>query len=156
MTRTRYVLRAGNLLAVLIATSLASGGVAFAQPPPQAAGDPREAVSLSPKETEELLAGMRTYLETIQGIVTAIAENDTERVSSIAPKSGAKLLHGVNPFTGLKLPVPFASMSFDTHDKFDKLAELAAKGGSRSEVLTALRDIMGNCISCHASYRLAP
>ena len=58
--------------------------------------------------------------------------------------------------TGLKLPLGFASMSFDTHDKFDKLAEKAKRGASRAEVLTDLRDIMGNCVSCHASYRLAP
>lgn len=47
-------------------------------------------------------------------------------------------------------------MSFDTHDKFDKLAEKATRGRSRAELLSDLRDIMGNCISCHASYRLAP
>ena len=147
--------RTGSFLAALIAACLACGS-ALAQQPPQSAGDPREAVSLSPKETEELLAGMRTYLETIQGIVAAIAENDTKRVPGIASKSGAKMLQGVAPLTGLKLPVPFVSISFDTHDKFDKLADLAKRGGSRSEILTSLRDIMGNCIGCHATYRLAP
>jgi hypothetical protein len=126
-----------------------------AQQPPQAQGDPREAVALSPAEAEILLTGMRTYLETIQGIVAAMAENEVARVPDIAVKSGAKLLHNVNPVTGLKVPLGFASMSFDTHDKFDKLAEKARRGTSRSEVLVDLRDIMGNCISCHASYRLA-
>ena len=47
-------------------------------------------------------------------------------------------------------------MSFDTHDKFDKLAEKAAKGESRSVILKDLRDVMANCISCHTAYRLAP
>jgi len=129
---------------------------AMTQHAPNPKGDSREAISLATKETATLLAGMRTYLETIQGIVAAIAENDVKRVPAIAKKSGAKLLNGVDPFTGLKLPLGFTSMSFDTHDKFDKLADKASKGASRSVILTDLRDIMGNCISCHAVYRLAP
>jgi hypothetical protein len=128
----------------------------FAQQPPQSQGDPREAVALSPEEAEALLAGMRTYLETIQGIVAAMAENHVDQVPGIASRSGAKLLENVVPSTGLKVPLGFGMMAFDTHDKFDKLAEKARRGTSRSEVLNDLRDIMGNCISCHASYRLAP
>lgn len=151
MSRFRHFLAFAACLA-----ALAAGLPAAAQQPPQAKGDPREAVALSPAEAEVLLAGMRTYLETIQGIVAAMAENDVRRVADIAPKSGAKLLNNVNPVTGLKLPIGFASMSFDTHDKFDKLAEKASRGSSRAEILNDLRDIMGNCISCHASYRLAP
>ncbi len=133
-----------------------SASPVIAQHAPLAKGDPREAVNLSPKETAEFLAGMRTYLETIQGIVAAMAENKSARVPAIAKKSGAKLLNGVSLFTGLKLPLGFTSMSFDTHDKFDKLADKAAKGASRSIILADLRDIMGNCISCHAMYRFAP
>jgi hypothetical protein len=128
----------------------------LAQRPPQAQGDPREAVALNPAETEKMLAGMRMYLETIQGIVAALAENDTTRIPEIAMKSGAKMLEEVAPTTGLKTPMGFSMMSFDTHDKFDKLADKAAKGTSRGEMLSDLRDIMGNCISCHAAYRLAP
>lgn len=129
---------------------------ALAQHPPQARGDPREAVALAPAEVENLLAGMRTYLEAIQDIVAAMAENQVSRVPDIATKSGAKALQSVTPLTGLKLPLGFASLSFDTHDKFDQLAEKAKRGTSRAEVLKDLRDIMANCIGCHAAYRLAP
>ena len=134
---------------------IAAIGPALAQRAPQPHGDPREAVSLSPEEAATLLSGMRTYLETIQGIVTALAENKISHVPEIAAKSGAGMLKDVSPVTGLKAPLGFTSMSLDTHDKFDKLADAAHRGTSRSEVLTALRDIMGNCISCHATYRLA-
>jgi len=128
----------------------------MAQHPPQAKGDPREAVALTPAETEELLRGMRTYLETLQDLVAVLAENRIDRVAEIASKSGARLLSKASPVTGLKVPIGFASMSFDTHDKFDRLADKARHGTSRSEVLGDLRDIMNNCVSCHASYRLAP
>ncbi|WP_041316464.1 hypothetical protein [Hyphomicrobium nitrativorans] len=149
----RKALSAATLLAIL---SSAAALPALAQRAPQAHGDPREAVALSPVEAEDMLAGMRTYLETIQGIVAAMAENDIDRVPPIAAKSGAKMLRDVNPVTGLKAPIGFSMMSFDTHDKFDKLAEKARAGTSRTEVLADLRDILGNCIACHASYRLAP
>lgn len=113
-------------------------------------------MALDAAEVEALLSGMRTYLESIQGVVAAMAENDVGRVPEIAAKSGARMLKDVSPVTGLKAPLGFTSMSLDTHDKFDKLAEAAKRGASRTEVLLALRDIMANCISCHAAYRLAP
>ena len=47
-------------------------------------------------------------------------------------------------------------MSLDTDDKFDKLAEKAEHGASRTEILNDLSSIMSNCVSCHALYRLAP
>jgi hypothetical protein len=144
-------------LLVICALSATIAGVsAMAQQPPVAKGDPREAVALAPGEVETLLSGMRTYLESIQGIVEVMAENKVARVSTIASKAGSKLLQTTSPMTGLKVPLGFTSMSFDTHDKFDKLAEKAERGASRTEILTDLSTIMSNCVSCHASYRLAP
>lgn len=115
----------------------------------------RETLTLSPAEAAEMLSGMRTYLETIQDLVSALAENQVGRVPEIAAKSGAMLLGNVNPFTGLKAPIGFTMMSLDTHEKFDQLAEKARRGVSRTEVLADLRDILGNCTGCHAAYRLA-
>jgi hypothetical protein len=120
------------------------------------AADTRTQVVLEPAERDLLLSGMRTYLESVQGIVAALAENHPDRVAAIAAKSGAKLLQDVSPLTAPKLPLAFMSMSFDTHDKFDKLAVRAARTASRSEVLGDLRDILGNCTSCHMSFRVVP
>lgn len=156
MNRRHRPFAAAALLASVAIVAVTFPAPVPAQRPPQAKGDPREAVALNPDEAERLLAGMRTYLETIQGIVAALAENDIGRVPDIAARSGNKLLEGVGPLTGLKVPLGFSSMSFDTHDKFDKLADKARRGSSRTELLTDMRDIMGNCISCHATYRLAP
>jgi nitrate/TMAO reductase-like tetraheme cytochrome c subunit len=121
-----------------------------AQHVPQANGDTRQVVALTPSEAEIMLTGMRTYLETIQGIVAALHSSD------IAAKSGARMLDSVAPTTGLKVPLDFTMISLDTHDKFDKLADKMRRGTSRTEVLSDMRNIMSNCISCHASYRLAP
>ncbi len=119
-------------------------------------GDPREAVALTPSETRTLLAGMRTYLETIQEIIEAAAESKIARVSAIASKSGSKLLQTTSPMTALQVPLGFTAMSLDTHDKFDQLAKKAEQGSSRTEILADLGAIMSNCVSCHASYRLVP
>ena len=147
--------RAGRaIMLALWMTACAAPAAAGAQP--EAKGDAREVVALAPAEAATMLAGMRTYLETIQGIVAALAANDSARIAAIAAESGAKQLHTVSPVTGLKAPVGFAMMSLDTHDKFDKLADKARRGTSRTEVLADLRDIMANCMSCHATYRLGP
>jgi cytochrome c556 len=143
--------------ALVLALSTAAGAVLpLAGSPAGAKEDTREVVALAPAEAATMLAGMRTYLETIQDIVAALAENDNARIAKIAAESGAKQLHTVSPITGLKTPMGFAMMSLDTHDKFDKLADKARRGTSRTEVLADLRDIMANCMSCHATYRLGP
>jgi hypothetical protein len=136
--------------------AMLAGVPAMAKHPHRARRDSREALALAPAEVETLLAGMRTYLETSQGIVAALAENKAARVPEIATKSGVKLLQNTDPLSGFKLPLGFTMLSLDTHDKFDKLAEKARQGASRSELLTDLGNILGNCVSCHAAYKLGP
>ncbi|MGZ8394996.1 MAG: hypothetical protein ACXW34_04610 [Nitrospira sp.] len=148
--RNRAVVAIIALSTTLIAVPI------FAQHAPQAHGDTRQVVVLAPSEAATMLTGMRNYLETIQGIVAALAENDTMGSSDIAAKSGARMLESVPPTTGLKVPLGFTMMSLDTHDKFDKLADKMRRGTSRTEVLSDLRNIMSNCISCHDSYRMGP
>lgn len=138
--------------AAVAAALLAGSTSAWAQSAPLP--DTREAITLTAPERDHLLAGMRTYLESVQGIVSAMAENDLTRVSSSAEKSGAKLLLDVFPTATLKMPLGFTSMSLDTHDKFDKLAGRAKHSPTRSQVLTDLRDLLANCMSCHAAYRI--
>lgn len=129
---------------------------AIAEQSSKTKGDPREAVALAPSETRTMLAGMRTYLETIQEIIEAVSESKIARVrvSAIASKAGSKLLQTTSPMTALEVPLGFTAMSLDTHDKFDQLAKKAEQGVSRTEILADLGAIMSNCVSCHASYRL--
>lgn len=154
MSNWNAALRALSLLAAGAATLLSSPQLL--QPAYATGLDERTAIVLTPTERDVMLAGMRTYLETTQGIVAALADNQPDRVAAIAAKSGARLLQTVSPATAPKLPLGFMSMSFDTHDKFDKLSAKAARTASRSEVLSDLRDILGNCTSCHMTYRAVP
>ena len=70
--------------AILVVSLSTTAAPTLAQRAPQSQGDAREAVALNPVEAEKMLTGMRTYLETIQGIVAALAENDTSRVPALA------------------------------------------------------------------------
>lgn len=144
------------LLATMPLAAAIAAVPATAEQSPRTKGDPREAVALAPSETRTMLAGMRTYLETIQEIIEAVAESKVARVSAIASKSGSKLLQTTSPMTALEVPLGFTAMSLDTHEKFDQLAKKAEQGASRTEILTDLSAIMSNCVSCHATYRLVP
>ncbi len=150
MTNVRRALLAS---AIVFTAGLCLDTQIVSAPAVAVGSDQRTEIILDAAERDVMLAGMRTYLESVQGIVAALAENHPDRVASIAAKSGNKLLQTVSPLTAAKLPLAFMSMSFDTHDKFDKLAARAAKTASRSEVLSDLRDILGNCTSCHMSFR---
>lgn len=144
--------RAGAAVLVLAAAA----SVMTAAPAGAAGIDDRTTITLDAAEREHLLSGMRSYLASIQGIVAALAENKTPDITEAAKASGAKALQTVSPVTAMKLPAGFVSMSFDTHDKFDKLAEKAQKQPSRGEILSDVRDLLANCTTCHMSYRLGP
>jgi hypothetical protein len=142
----------------------AAAAIAFAALPsaPEVAADTgssthdaRETILLSVRDREHMLAGMRIYLESVQGIITALATNNLKEVGPSARKSGAKLLDTANPALAISLPIGFTTMSVDTHEKFDSLAAKAAAGTSRIEVLNELTLILANCTTCHASYRIS-
>ncbi len=118
-------------------------------------GDQRNEISLNPGEREMLLAGMRIYLRSVQGIVEALAANNLKGVGESAARSGNKMLQEVSPVTAWKLPLGFTTMSLATHEQFDALARRAARSPSRSEVLSDLDAILANCTSCHETYRVS-
>lgn len=121
-----------------------------------AESDQRIEVVLDAGERATLLAGMRVYLESIQSLTAALAESRAQHAEASVRRSGAKMLQDVSPLTALKLPVGFMSMSLDTHDKFDQLADRIARSASRTEVLSDLTAILANCTSCHMTYRVVP
>ncbi len=120
------------------------------------AGDTRETIALPAAEAEELRAGMRIYLESVQGIVEAMATAKSAGAADYARKSGESMLGPKALVAGLSLPAGFIGMSIDTHRKFDALAREAASGAPRLQLLKSLNDILANCTSCHAAYRLKP
>lgn len=124
--------------------------------PPAAPADTREAITLNAHERARMLEGMRAYLEALQGITAALAANDSKGVADYARRAGARMLETAPASVPLKSPIAFTAASLNTHEKFDVLAERAGNSASRGEVLGALAEIMANCTTCHATYRVVP
>lgn len=135
------------LLLVILAAALPhpDQGVAAGQ---------REKVPMTIAERERLLAGMRTYLESVEKITVALAGRHIEEIPKNARRSGKAMLATVEPATALTMPVGFTILSLDTHEKFDALADKAAAKAPRSELLADLGALLANCTGCHATYRI--
>lgn len=114
---------------------------------------PRERIELSAREREHLKAGMRAYLESIQGIVAGLAMHDFKAVARAATKSGKAAIADVSPALALSLPPQFTLMSVDTHERFDALAKDALALRTNLAVQKRLDEVLTNCTSCHAMYR---
>lgn len=144
------------LLAVVLASALAGAAEKKAPPStvPPIVTDDREAIVLTASERAQMLKGMRTYLDCLQGITEALAKTNDKGVAEYARRAGAKMLLDVPVMVPVKMPVAFTALSLATHDKFDQLAARAEKSASRGEVLSALAEIMVNCTSCHSAYRV--
>lgn len=117
--------------------------------------DQRTPIELTSDEAEELRAGMRAYLASIQGIVEALPRNKMARVASAAKQVGMGMVDDIPVALVLKLPPGFVVLSMDTHQKFGALARTAEEAGTKSSVLASLQEILANCSACHSSYRIA-
>jgi hypothetical protein len=117
--------------------------------------DQRTPIELTKDEAEELRAGMRAYLASIQGIVEALPRNKMAQVASAAKQAGMGMVDDIPVALVLKLPPGFVVLSMDTHQKFDALARTAEEAGTKSSVLASLQEILANCTACHSSYRIA-
>lgn len=148
-----------RVLAVLAVLLLDAGPTGIETNAARAAAGPgrdtREALVLTPRESERMLAGMRIYLESVQGIISSLATNQTKEVANHAERSGKKLLENVEPGIAFAVPIGFTSMSLDTHAKFDELAQKARKGTSKLEIISDLSAILANCTTCHAAYKIS-
>ena len=116
--------------------------------------DGRMAINLDPGETDLVLMEMRMFLESVQQIIKAANEEDMATVAEAARRVG-KAAQAAVPGTLMgKLPMEFKQLGFDTHSKFDLLAQNAEEFGDGGHTLSLLSTLMQNCTSCHAGYRL--
>ncbi|MBL4732589.1 MAG: hypothetical protein JKY82_08345 [Rhizobiaceae bacterium] len=117
------------------------------------ADDGRTAIFLSEGERDLVLAEMRGFLEGVQEITAALAENDMKEVASSAHALGMASAGAAPASLMAKLPLEFMTMGMGTHEAFDALAIEAEDLGDQKVILTKLSDLMNNCTTCHAGYR---
>lgn len=118
------------------------------------ATDTREALVLERADGDHLLAGMRGYLASVQGIVDGLARSDMAAVAESARKSGAAMLGEIRLSAIVGLPPGFVLASLATHQKFDELASAATAGATRLAVLDSLSALLASCNACHEAYRV--
>lgn len=115
--------------------------------------DQRRAIITSKENKDFVMAEMRGFLETIQEINLGLTHNNPEQIIKAAEKAGGAATEHIP--TGLlkALPIEFKKLGFDTHDKFDQLAEAVRKKYNKEQTQEQLNGILSNCTSCHKSYK---
>jgi hypothetical protein len=116
--------------------------------------DGRTAVLLLPAERNLVLAEMRGLLEAVQAITVAALDGDMDAVTATASRVGMAAAQGESAQMLGKLPLAFMKLGMSTHKGFDDLADLAREGGDGPQVLRQMGQLMLNCTSCHAGYRI--
>lgn len=119
------------------------------------AADTRIPVWLNEIEHEFVLAEMRGFVESLQLVLSGLAKDDMKTVAEAAKKSGKATANNAPSTLGKKFPSAFAMLGGATHQLWDKLAAEAEDMGNKNELLKQLGILLNNCVTCHASYRLA-
>lgn len=134
------------IIGVMIYMFLIRGSVAPSE-------DGRMAIVLNKSERNMMLSDMRKFLENVQIITVALGKNDMEAIVIAAENVGTR---DENPPPTLiaKLPLEFKTMGFSTHEAFDELAKTAKNNGDIQTVAAGLGNILNNCTTCHAAYKI--
>jgi len=135
---------------VLIATSLSIIFLSSAF----AKDDPRTPIELTESERNLVLEEMRTFLDTVRSITVSLSEEDMNKIAKSAKKVGMAAAGGVPPELTAKLPLQFKMLAMKIHKGFDQIALDATEMGDKQQTLEQLGALMGNCVACHAIYKL--
>jgi len=116
--------------------------------------DNRQAINLTQDERNLVLAEMRTFLDTVRMVTIALAQDDYAAINATAKKVGMAAAGQVPPELSNKLPKQFKQMAMRVHQSFDLIALDAEAMEDKQQTLEQLGALMGNCVSCHAIFRL--
>lgn len=113
------------------------------------------AVVAFPKELKEhTLTNMRHHLQAIDGILEALAKNDTDKAADIAEQQlgmSSLSLHGAHKASAY-MPLAMRKAGMRLHHTASKFALIAPEGDNR-KTFAALREVTLSCISCHAQFK---
>ena len=113
----------------------------------------RQAIILTEKERTLVLQEMRSFLESVQTIISSLASDDWESITKAARKSGRAEQEAVPATLGKKLPKAFKKLGGSTHKAFDALALDSKDMEDKQQTLNQLGSLMKNCVACHAIYK---
>jgi len=119
-----------------------------------ASEDGRTAIVVTEGERQLLLAEMRGFLEAIQAITQAAGNDDMATIATVARSVGSASTNEVPVALMGKLPLEFKTLGFSTHNLFDELAMNSEDIGDASIMMTGVGNLLQNCTSCHAGYKI--
>ena len=118
------------------------------------ADDGRTAIVLVSGERNLVLSEMRGFLESVQEITQAVLDDDMKTAAQSAARVGRVNLDDLPASLLRKLPVEVKKLGLSTHLAFYNLAGDINKGLAKDKIMPRLADIMNNCVTCHAGYRI--
>jgi hypothetical protein len=133
---------------------LALGGGPAAAERQHPSGDARQRLALPAAQRDQVLTEMRLMLGSVSGILQNLAAADLLAAEKAARASGMAVAADVDPQIEKHLPQLFLELGVKTHKGFDGLADRMKAGASRDDVIRELAGVTGNCVACHAIYRL--
>ncbi|CBE67273.1 MAG: hypothetical protein F9K13_00135 [Candidatus Methylomirabilis oxygeniifera] len=146
--------RLGICAGVVGAIVLGCLGYSAAVEPHESSVDTRQRVVLAHAQRDMMLTEMRVMLASVSGIIQGVATGDLPAAEKAARASGIGKAADVNPHIKTRLPRQFLELAMHTHRGFDMLADQIQAGGSQADILRGLATLTGNCVACHAVYRL--
>lgn len=140
-------------------------------PPAMSLPDARELVDFPPQMRAHMLANMREHVETLNGVLQALAVGDYDAAARLAdaqlgldsPAAASckpKEANAPPPAQGsmdammaLYMPEPMRGIGLEMHSAASQFA-IAARSHDAKAAMDALARITPNCVACHAAYRL--
>jgi hypothetical protein len=160
----------GGIMRVLVAvvvSALAGGSATFAAAQHRHghdasaahAADSRQLVTFPAALAEHTLANMRDHLLALQEIAQNLGAGDTDAAARIAETRlgmSSLRLHGAAEVSKY-MPQGMQAAGTEMHRAASRFAIAAQDGGVTGDlkpVFAGLADVMAQCVSCHAGYRL--
>jgi mono/diheme cytochrome c family protein len=116
--------------------------------------DPRTPIVLTETERNLVLEEMRAFLDTIRSITVSLSKDDMGKIVEPAKKVGMAASGEVPPALKAKLPQQFKILAMQAHKGFDQIALDATEMADKQQTLEQLGALLGNCVACHAIYKL--
>ena len=117
-------------------------------------GDPRVSVIVTHANRDFVMSDMRTFVEALHQIHVGIEQNDPALIAKVARASGGSVAGHAPAGLLASIPAEFKAIGFDTHGKFDQIAESAEKNFDPKVTRGQVTELLGNCVACHKMYRM--
>ena len=116
--------------------------------------DTRVSIIVSKSNKDFVMHEMRTFVEALHQIHVGIEQNDPALIAKVARASGGSVAGHAPAGLLASIPAEFKTIGFDTHGKFDQIAESAEKNFDPKVTRGQVTELLSNCVACHKMYRM--